>query len=319
MFLSLNFTNTAAKKAVSVVGLRGYIKNDQVNALARIYTARPDLIGAPVKICKPAKVCAFIIGEEVFKISPGLTLFKEVYRYEAMSGHGLPVPSLTYKPDSLEFFGMSKVSGVMLKEVIKKMTARELRLLGQDMADFQIGVDKVFSRGVRRQLVTRENDSRGGFPFYSLQSVLCALSSEQYRPIASDRYSQVENRIVEFFTGNRPLIYAHADMNTENVFVDPVTKRLTAVVDFEYVEEWKTERMLMMMKRLYPDVVTKALCDRMLEKAPDKWKDRDIAAYRFCHELMENRYNSNKLGTLTEALLSAAPKREPTVKARLTL
>ncbi len=133
------------------------------------------------------------IGDEVFKgpqgwalnfpgyKDPGKKFDKEHEVLEQLGKHGLPVPKLTCVGKETYFYGMTRVRGVALSQVVHKMTAEEKCTLSEEIVDFLINMAKAM-------------------------------------PAQDGKYA------------------VHRDLHANNILVDPVTKKLTAVIDFGSVK-----------------------------------------------------------------------------------
>ncbi len=153
--------------------------NDFLEAILR---ERPDLRDQPHHFATNGLHSNTVIFEqEVFKgprYKNDVSSFDDEYGIlQQMKGKGLPVPEVTYVGKETVFYGMTRVAGDDLPDVIGKLTAEEKQLLAQDIADFIIRLAGAMPAG------------GGNFA-------------------------------------------KHADI-MKNVLVDPETKRLSAVIDFE--------------------------------------------------------------------------------------
>ncbi|MBU6475338.1 MAG: phosphotransferase [Alphaproteobacteria bacterium] len=154
--------------------------------LEAVLRERPDLKGQMAYFPEQGG-CAHtvFIGDEVFKGPQGWLLCGSDHSYfdrehellSQLEGHGLPVPKITCVGKEACFYGMTRMPGVMLSDVLALLGDAETRALAHDIVDCVVGI------------------------------------AEALPPKAG-------------------MFACHHDLHTNNIMVDPVTKKLTGIIDF---------------------------------------------------------------------------------------
>ncbi len=111
--------------------------------LEAVLRERPDLVNEP--ICFPGQGTAshtVFIGNEVFKgpawkiLTPRFN--KEIALLQELGEKDLPVPKITYIGQESVFYGMTRLPGVRMKELMQELTQEEKRGIAKDLVDFII-------------------------------------------------------------------------------------------------------------------------------------------------------------------------------------
>jgi len=108
----------------------------------KVLRERPDLRGKPIVAPSDFKVHVLMIGRELFKSAYA---DQEVKTLQQLEGSGLSVPKVTCIGQHSRFFGMTRVPGVPLWPVPRKLehSASKTEQLGKEIADFIIDLAKI--------------------------------------------------------------------------------------------------------------------------------------------------------------------------------
>lgn len=133
------------------------------NFVEAILDERPDLNGQPVYVPSQGQFgYTVFIGDEVFK-GPNSPITAQVFDAEPailqeLAGKGLPVPEVTTTGRKTIFYGMTRLPGIPLESVERKLSTEALKSLAAEVADFMIGMALALPR--RNGLLATQGDLR---------------------------------------------------------------------------------------------------------------------------------------------------------------
>ncbi len=218
--------------------------------LDAILRERPDLRGKPAYFPEQGySAHTVIIGNEVFKTartdsrdvayleSLVLAIGHEYTILRYLQGKELPVAEATCKGQDAVFFGMTRVKGIKLDQAaIDMMTEREKRQVAKDIAEFMAKLSRA---------ITTEDAKALGFTGHALageettpEMLQKALNNPDVANALGDNLDFCRQIGVAFTSkykkeySQMPLGVSHGDLQPGNILYDPVSKRLSSVIDF---------------------------------------------------------------------------------------
>ena len=173
----------------------GSSKNDFLDAILR---ERPDLRHELAYFPgQGRRAHTVFIGDEVFKTPKewyGFNFDEEYATLQRLEGQGLPVPEVTCVGKEFVFYGMTRLPGNMLTwDALEEMGHKARMDLAKEIAAFCVKLSEAVSEADARNL----------------------------EAMAPKGYAHDDERY-----------FMHADLAGRNVLYDPVTKKLSGIVDF---------------------------------------------------------------------------------------
>ena len=119
------------------------VQQEDINLVEAILRERPDLAGKEISVPPDGNISYTVfIGDEVFQ-APTQSISVERHSFDrgyemmqSLEGSGLPVPKVTYVGQETDFYGMTRIPGVVLKDVLDTFTYEDKVQLGKDIAKF---------------------------------------------------------------------------------------------------------------------------------------------------------------------------------------
>ena len=222
------------------------------------------------------------VGDEVFKGPTGagdmMDFRKECRIMTGLKGQNLPVPELTTMGEKAPFYGMKRVQGVVLSEIMGQMTEPEKNQLACDMASFVVGFGKAFEKDAPDYNYLKEN----------ARKAVQAMASDTARQIFGNDYEWCKKEVTDYAArvDARGVMMMHGDLHTENILVDPVTKKMVAVIDFGITEYRHPEIDHVLVQSTFDDKFSKKVWGEYVRQQTGT-DIKDFECNKFCYKLAE--------------------------------
>jgi len=214
-----------------------------------ILAERPDLAGKPVYV--PAQgICAYtvIIGDEVFKtarfnnrLAPEVrehfirAIERERKILEHLKGKGLPVPEVTYTGKKFPFFGMTKMPGESFDrwDVAARKPHEKLRL-AKEIAALNVKLSQALSEFEAKDMGVDVPFPNRDFQPDVLRS---QLADPKVKKLLGKDYAFLKGGVEKYIEQHQKkygdkLYFMHGDLLSGNIFSDPKTNKISALLDF---------------------------------------------------------------------------------------
>lgn len=253
---------------------KAYSRNALIEAVGDV---RPDLKDQPVLIPSQGRSAHVILYEyEAFKAprcADDLPRFQRESRiFEHLQARELPIPEMTCKNENPAFFGMERLHGIALeRRMVSSAQPKEQQKLANDIAKFMQGLDKAFDANDKQTLLS----ARDMAWLDHLQPIETLKDRSNYHLFEHVAATCVEEMLTyEERTLTRPKVAVHNDLNEGNILVDPKTRRLEGILDFDSVSVSVPEASLMGLRYVYGRDFTEKVC-----KAYSKQTGQDVTYY----------------------------------------
>ena len=243
--------------------------------LDSIYTERPDLKTVAVTYPKRSgrRCHTVFLGNEVFKTpikgEQELSAFELEYKTlcHIYKSSCVVSPRITHIGQKYPFYGMEKLPGVPLWKTLESFDQKQMDQLCDDIAEFIYGMQSAFSQDDIKKL---------GIPEYEwiipFEKVIEALENGQIR-LTLEKYGLYKKCIFAFsqyeralFASTKTLIVGHGDLLPGNMLADPLTKRLTGIIDPGRVGIRRIENELLPLCSKLPDLMIQNIVARYCRK-----------------------------------------------------
>lgn len=215
----------------------GSFTQEQANFHRQIILERPDLIKTEVEaIIMGQQGIVLRFGDEFFKkpkdSHTGKSHSSEIYILKELAGSNFPIPEVTFTGSDESFFATRRMPGLLLSQALhENKLGNDLTPLWTDIATFMHQIAGFF---------TAERVARIGLKQMFQPSTLVA-TQEALREPNFKKYMDNESHHRLKDLGERTLENAfwpyaphitHGDMSPNNILVDPISGRLTGIIDF---------------------------------------------------------------------------------------
>lgn len=222
------------------------------------------------------------VGDEVFKgpmDSGDMSDFRKECRVmTAMKGQGLAAPELTTMGIKAPFYGMKRVQGLVMNEVFGLMSEQEKNDLARDIAGFAVGFGKTFEKDAPKNSYIQR---------HSVKAV-AAMDTDILRQIFGNDHEWCKKEVTDFVAriDGCKLMMMHTDLHQENILIDPVTKKMTAVIDFGMTQYRHPEMDGILVEHTFDRSFTKKVWSEYVRQQPSV-DIKDAACYTLCAKLAE--------------------------------
>lgn len=222
------------------------------------------------------------VGDEVFKgptSSGDMSDFRKECRVmTSMKGQDLQAPELTTMGLKAPFYGMKRVQGVVLSEMIGQMNEPEKNTLARDIAKFAVAFGKVFEKDAPENSYLQRN---------SVKAVQ-AMDADMLRQIFGNDHEWCKKEVTDFVARIEgcKLMMMHTDLHAENILIDPVTKRMTAIIDFGMTQYRHPEMDGILVSRTFDDSINNKVWAEYVRQQSGV-DIKDAACYTLCAKLAE--------------------------------
>lgn len=176
----------------------------------------------------------FMTKTEVFKAplpSENAEKFRhEIKMQQALHDAGIPVPGITYVGQDHDFYGMVRVEGVILNDLVQPLSDGQVHVLARDLLNIQAEIAKA---GELLQFDYLEKDPQKILQRDGMNK-LCSLIRKHDVRAKFYNSDQIEKSISSYFNrvaARRP-VFIHGDLHRGNIIVDPKTLKIKSIIDF---------------------------------------------------------------------------------------
>lgn len=239
--------------------------------MERVLVERPDLRDEVFRAPRQGQNSVVVISaNEVFKgarrpSQETPAFYSECKKLDILSAAGLPVPRVTYKGCLSFFFGMTRIHGACAATMHSRMPAGSHEKLAHDIADFILGFDDAMEKAAEKKRI-RFSVGLSTLTFLPESELGEALGSSRVRHLLGDRHAfcvQEMNNHVKSTYEERPLFYAHTDMNDNNIILHPETGRLSGMVDVATIDRVPPVRTVRALRPYFGHAFAEAVLGNM--------------------------------------------------------
>lgn len=276
-FLRVDF-NTLSAKSPEAFSREALVQS--------IIAERADLAHRTFYVCTYGNTAHTVFaGDEVFKgiryVQHAEKLQQEYGVINTLQGQGLPVPTLTHISVSGHFYGMTRLDGVTYESMKGSFMLADEIQLGKDIGRFASGLANAFPKA----------DLDAGDLRKVSNIEMSVFEQDILKYYMREDFDLCRREIAAFIdraTGQAKVM-RDADFHDENVLVDPITKRLSGVIDFGAVQYDHLASSGLCYEGSFPRTVQKAAWQEYasLQEGVDA---RDQACFAICRWIRQNCY-----------------------------
>lgn len=253
--------------------------DDSAALLALILREFPEFAAQPTPQCGNGKNSqTFIFEDVVFKGSledKQIPYIRQECRLlQHLAGEHPLIPKVIHIGQDTAFFGMTRLPGEVLSQnLFMQMTQHQQMALAEDIARFMVEFACSFSDEDARNLIVLTGD-------YVLKGepLETALAAPLVRQALGDDFSRVEE-LLKDYTARLALkrsVAVHDDFHPGNTLVDPLSGKLSGVIDYGNVNICLPEEGFYAWRKPFPEEFTEVLCTTYSQLSGQKVEYRDI-------------------------------------------
>lgn len=176
----------------------------------------------------------------IFRLPKSLDICKhmsvEVQLLKALENKiALSIPKVIYYSKDDYIFGYKKIPGVLLsREIYMQLTPAEKKQFADNFAKFLCELHTSIPLDIARNIAVpfttiRLTDADWPLKPEALQAKLASSLTDKSLQELFNRFIIDYQRIVQ---SNQPVMVVHNDLHSDNILIDPKTKKLSGIIDF---------------------------------------------------------------------------------------